>query len=308
MGQTGGVAARDVTGREPREDGTRAEGRATPATVLAPAKLTVSLRIVGVRPDGFHLIEAEMVTVDLFDELSFEAGSSLRVLDEVVGGLGTGDVDAGPGNLVCRALRAAGTTAAVTLRKRIPTRAGLGGGSADAAAVLRWAGAVDPELAVRLGADVPFCVIGGRAAVSGIGEVVRPLPPRPAAYVLLVPPIGVETAACYRAWDELGAAPRTAAHDTSPAGPVNDLEPAALAVLPEMGAWRDALAGATNRRPMLAGSGSTWFVEGTPEELGLQGRSWLEVGGRRAPLVPVRTLGSEGAGRADASATSAGTP
>lgn len=279
-----------MTGLDPTDGESGDAACIVPAAVLAPAKLTVSLRVVGVRPDGYHLIDAEMVTVNLYDELVFEAGSSLSVVDEVVGGLGTGDVDDSPGNLVCRALRAAGTTAAVTLRKRIPTRAGLGGGSADAAAVLRWARALDPAVAVRLGADVPFCVIGGRAAVSGIGDVVRPLAPRPAAYVLLVPPVGVETAACYRAWDALAAGQGSPAADTACGRPVNDLEAAALAVVPEMGEWRDAFARATGRRPMLAGSGSTWFVEGTPAELGLAGRTWLVVDGRRAPLVAVRTL------------------
>ena len=65
------------------------------------------------------------------------------------------------------------------LTKRIPLGGGLGGGSADAAAVLRWAGCADPGLAVRLGADVPFCLVGGRARVEGMGEVVTPLPFEP---------------------------------------------------------------------------------------------------------------------------------
>ena len=64
------------------------------------------------------------------------------------------------------------------LEKRIPSGAGLGGGSADAAAVLRWAGVTDLEVAARLGADVPFCLVGGRARVTGVGEAVAPLPVR----------------------------------------------------------------------------------------------------------------------------------
>jgi hypothetical protein len=107
-----------------------------PADVVsAPAKLTVSLRITGVRPDGYHLIDAEMVSVDLCDELAFAEGDGL----EIVGATGL-PVLADEDNLVRRALQLAGSQAQVTLTKRIPAGAGLGGGSADAAAVLRWAG------------------------------------------------------------------------------------------------------------------------------------------------------------------------
>lgn len=266
--------------------------------VPAPAKLTVSLRVTGVRPDGYHLLDAEMVSVDLCDELRIDpVGTGLEVVDQVVGGLGLGDVDGGPGNLVSRALAAAGRSAGVTLAKRIPARAGLGGGSADAGAVLRWAGVDDPEVAVQLGADVPFCVRGGRARVRGVGEEIEPLPYEARAFVLLLPPVGVDTAACYRAWDALQAdgggrragGGRAAGGDGTP-GADNDLEAPALQVAPELADWRDALAMVTGRRPRLAGSGSTWFVAGTADELGLGGRTHLTVGGRRAPLVTVRTV------------------
>ena len=82
----------------------------------------------------------------------------------------------------------------VRLTKRIPLGGGLGGGSADAGAVLRWAGCDDLELAVTLGADVPFCVVGGRARVEGVGERVTPLPFEPRRYLLVLPPFGVDTA------------------------------------------------------------------------------------------------------------------
>ncbi|MBW3626793.1 MAG: 4-(cytidine 5'-diphospho)-2-C-methyl-D-erythritol kinase [Actinobacteria bacterium] len=220
-------------------------------TVLAPAKLTVSLRVVGVRDDGYHEIDAEMVTLDLADELTLvEGGDGLEV---VAAGSGL-SVPTGDDNLVRRALAAVDRRAAVRLVKRIPAGAGLGGGSADAAAVLRWAGCTDPAVAASLGADVPFCVVGGRARVTGIGEVVRPLPPVERTYTLVVPPFGVPTAEVYRAWDRLGGP-----HADGP----NDLEPAALAVAPELAEWRDRLAAATGTRPALAGSGSAWFVPGS---------------------------------------------
>jgi 4-diphosphocytidyl-2-C-methyl-D-erythritol kinase len=216
-------------------------------TVVAPAKLTTSLRVVGVRSDGYHLLDAEMVSLDLADELTFAAGDGLEI-EGVGAGIGAGD-----DNLVRRALRAVGRTARVRLRKRIPPGGGLGGGSADAAAVLRWAGVLDDELAAGLGADVPFCLRGGRARVTGIGERLAPLPHQDRTFTLLTPPFGCSTPAVYEAWDALGG-PRSA-------GP-NDLEPAALAVEPRLTEWRDRLAGATGEDPVLAGSGSTWFVEG----------------------------------------------
>jgi 4-diphosphocytidyl-2-C-methyl-D-erythritol kinase len=228
-------------------------------TVVARAKLTLTLRVTGVRADGYHLLDAEMVTVDLADTVTFDEGDSLTVT-----GLGAGGpVPAGDDNLVRRALALTGRTAAVTLDKRIPTGGGLGGGSADAAAVLRWAGVTDLEVAARLGADVPFCLAGGRARVTGVGELIEPLDFTEAEgrpYTLLTPPVHTSTLEVYRAWDRLGGP--TGAHG-------NDLEPAALTVTPELARWRDRLGDATGEVPMLAGSGSTWFVPGAHEGPGL---------------------------------------
>jgi 4-diphosphocytidyl-2-C-methyl-D-erythritol kinase len=244
--------------------------------VLAPAKLTVSLRVTGVRSDGFHELDAEMVTLDLADELEVdEGGSGLTV--EVAPGV-RADGLPGPGqNLVERALGACDRRAAVHLRKRIPPGGGLGGGSADAAAVLRWAGCTDADVAVRLGADVPFCLVGGRARVQGVGERVTPLPFEPRDYVLLLPPFGVATARAYRAWDE---DPR----DDAP----NALTAAALVVEPRLARWRDALGEFTGTEPALAGSGSTWFVE-VDRRRGVPSGE-LRVGSETARLVSARTV------------------
>jgi 4-diphosphocytidyl-2-C-methyl-D-erythritol kinase len=223
----------------------------------APAKLTLSLRITGVRADGFHLLDAEMVTIDWADELTFTDGDDLVVEgDRSI----AADVPTDDTNLVRRALRAAGRTSRVVLTKRVPPGAGLGGGSADAAAVLRWAGCTDTAIAADLGADVPFCVVGGHARVTGIGEQIEPLPMLDAAFTLLTPPLHCATPDVYAAWDAMGG-PRAD-------GP-NDLEPAALRVEPRLAESRDRLARATGQTPVLAGSGSTWFVSGAfPDVLG----------------------------------------
>lgn len=251
-----GPAGRGPGGSEAASSGAAGSG---PAVELARAKLTLSLRVTGVRADGYHLLDSEMVTLDLADRLEFGPGDGLAVT-----GLGAGGpVPAGPDNLVARALAEVGRTASVRLEKRIPTGGGLGGGSADAAAVLRWAGCADLEVAARLGADVPFCLVGGRARVTGIGDRVEALPFEEVAgdfYTLLVPDLHVSTPEVYRAWDELGG-------PTGANG--NDLEPAALHVVASLAAWRDRLGDATGETPRLAGSGGTWFVPGSHPGPGL---------------------------------------
>lgn len=244
--------------------------------LTAHAKLTLSLRITGVRDDGYHLIEAEMVTLSLTDSVTIDPH-------------GTGTTASGPyadgvplddDNLVTRALRLAGRQhAGVHLHKRIPHGGGLGGGSADAAAVLRWAGwtgtADELERAARLGADIAFCLVGGRARVRGIGEIVEPLPHLDRAVTLVIPPVRVSTPAAYRAWDDLGG-------PTAP-GP-NDLEPAAIAVVPELARWRDRIGDATGRSPVLAGSGATWFVHGEHSS------ALAALGDEGAEIIAARTV------------------
>jgi len=263
----------------------------------APAKLTVSLQVTGVRDDGYHLLDSVMVTLDLADTLEIseapDGRSRLEVVPDWPRGAGPWrDLSVGPpaDNLVTRALAATGRAARVRLVKCIPPGAGLGGGSADAAAVLRWAGCTDPGVAAGLGADVPFCLVGGRARVSGIGELVEPLPYAAQSFVLLLPPFGVDTAAVYRAWDV-----RAAAGGGLPTGAgSNGLEAAALDVEPRLAGWRKVLEDATGRTAHLAGSGSTWFVEGDASDLGVDGVGWLELGDERAPLVATRTTPAPG--------------
>lgn len=230
----------------------------TSHTLAAHAKLTLSLRITGVRDDGYHLIDAEMVSLSLADEITVTpGGTGIAAAGITADGRYASGVPLDDSNLVARALTLAGRSASIHIRKNIPHGGGLGGGSADAAAILRWAGWTgttgELERAARLGADVAFCLVGGRAHVAGIGEVVDPLPHLDRAVTLVIPPVQVSTPAAYRAWDDLGG-------PTAP-GP-NDLEPAAIAVAPELARWRDRIGDLTGRAPVLAGSGATWFVHG----------------------------------------------
>lgn len=231
----------------------------TRETVIeAPAKLTLALRVTGVRDDGYHLIEAEMTSLDICDELRIREfpegtadGTELEFHGPFAEGIGTDGT-----NLVARALDFVHRRAHVSVTKNIPHGGGLGGGSTDAAAILRWAGATAPADVVAsatIGADVPFCVHGGRARVSGIGEIVTEREYLHQEFTLIVPPLQVSTPAVYAAWDALGA----------PIGDNgNDLEPAAIHVEPLLAQWRDRIRDASGIRPTLAGSGATWFIQG----------------------------------------------
>lgn len=216
----------------------------------APAKLTWSLRITGVRSDGYHLIDAEMTSLSIADEIEV---IDSRVTEISMTGPFAAGIATGAENLVARALALVGRTARVTVRKNIPHGGGLGGGSTDAAAILRWAGFTDLESASRIGADVPFCLAGGRAMVSGIGQVISPRPHLARIVTLFVPPVHVSTPAVYARWDAMGG-------PTGANG--NDLEPAALAEVPLLATWRERIGEAIGDAPRLAGSGATWFAEG----------------------------------------------
>jgi 4-diphosphocytidyl-2-C-methyl-D-erythritol kinase len=168
---------------------------------LARAKVNLWLNVVGRRADGYHLLDSLVAFTDLADTLEVAPADGLSLaLDgaEAAGIAGESD-----NNLVLKAARLladrAGVSprAALRLTKRIPVAAGLGGGSADAAAALRalvelWRVAMPEEelfdLAAELGADVPMCLAGRAALASGVGEILRPAPPLPSCAILLVNP------------------------------------------------------------------------------------------------------------------------
>ncbi len=181
-------------------------------TVYASAKINLTLDVIGVRADGYHLLESVMQSVDCCDTLTATATDGELTLDVV--GAPPCPVEK---NTAYRAaqvfLRETGIKggAALTLTKRIPQQAGMGGGSADAAAALlaldrlydtRLSVAELCAMGVQVGADVPFCVLGGTVMVTGIGEGLEPLPPLPDCHIVIAQPAdGVSTAAAYAALD-----------------------------------------------------------------------------------------------------------
>jgi 4-diphosphocytidyl-2-C-methyl-D-erythritol kinase len=222
--------------------------------LVAPAKLTWYFEITGRRDDGYHLIRSEMVTLDFADRLHVDESEDYLRLSSP-----RDDVPLDGTNLVARALQLVARQAGVTIDKVIPSGGGLGGGSADAGAVLRWAGGVSPEAALTLGGDVPFCQLGGRALVEGAGEKLTALPFKSRKVTLIIPDFAIDTAACYRAYDDWmrrGWKPIERNH----------LEKAARTVEPRFGRTLDWLRGEIGEDVHLAGSGSTMFAIG---EVGL---------------------------------------
>ncbi|MGQ9531691.1 MAG: 4-(cytidine 5'-diphospho)-2-C-methyl-D-erythritol kinase [Desulfotomaculales bacterium] len=247
----------------------------------AQAKINLVLNVLSRRPDGYHEIASVMQTLALHDEVELTGeGTGVRLTCE---GL---PVPCDETNLARRAalLLAArfGIRRGVRIRltKRIPVAAGLGGGSADAAAVLRglnrlWGLGLSPEelagLGAELGSDVPFCVFGGTALVGGRGERVVPLPPAPPVDVVLFkPPFGVATAEVYRGLERIpgpsGAveAMLAALREGNPALVgrclVNDLESVTLRWHLELALLKERLRGPGVYGALLAGSGPTVFA------------------------------------------------
>ena len=215
--------------------------------VDAFSKLTLSLHITGTRADGFHELDATVVSIDEPHD-SLVLTPATRTSLTITGPFAEG-VPADASNLAWRAADACRTTLEIELHKGIPSGAGLGGGSADAAAVL-VALQADPRLAPRLGADVPFCIRGGFARVRGIGDELEPGDPPALAIVIATPRFSCSTAAVYRAWDELGG----------PHHEINDLQAAAQHVEPRLVDFKRRVEAAAGAPAILAGSGSSYAV------------------------------------------------
>ncbi len=244
---------------------------------LAPAKLNISLEVFGKRPDGYHDIRSVMVPVSLYDEVCVEeAGEGIGV--EVA----DGSVPSDASNTCHRAARlfmermGVPRGVRISVRKRIPTEAGLGGGSSDAAATMKGlmalTGVAPPEealvaMAAAVGADVPFFMCGRPALVEGLGDRVTPMDwTVPFCAVIVKPPFGLATREGY---ERLRRKPG----EPPPRGPVpavrgwkelvslvgNDFEPAWADARPEIGEIKEELIAAGAAAAGMTGSGSAVF-------------------------------------------------
>ncbi len=254
---------------------------------LAPAKINLHLRVGKRRNDGFHSLCSWLVTVGLFDRLVIKrevSGFSLRCDEPTI------PVD--DRNLVAKAARAyvgeTGSTleqlgCSVALLKSIPHGSGLGGGSSDAATMLvaldqlqksSWAVDQLMKVGATIGSDVPFFFQSPSAVLLGRGELVRPLaPPAVRWAVLVLPPMHVSTADCYRQFDSMDLGNDASVNDAPDFAAwasldarglseklVNDLEPAAFTLQPNLAALRDRIERDSKQIVRMSGSGSSLFL------------------------------------------------
>jgi len=256
----------------------------SPRTVRreAHAKINAFLRVLGAREDGYHDLESLVVPISLADVVTVREADALTVDVRGASEL-TGAVPAGGLNLALVAALALGDAcpdaggARIVVDKRIPVAAGLGGGSADAAATLLalnelWGCGVDEgtlaELGERLGSDVPAMLVEGPVLMSGRGELVAPAPMAPLWWVLASFDFGVRSPDAYRWWDEAGGGTgpdpvplldAAAAGDAEALGPLlfNDLEAVVCARHPEIAEARDRLLELGALGAVMSGSGSS---------------------------------------------------
>ena len=258
-------------------------------TVSAPAKLNLALSVGPPAPSGLHPICSWMVAIDLADQLILHRLPHDRLSRYAIvwhrKAARPSEID-WPlrQDLAVRAHHALEQQVGrplpvqMKLEKKIPVGAGLGGGSSDAAAMLRGLndlfelGLAETKLAAiaaRLGSDVPFFLRGGSALVSGFGaEIEHHDAPRSIDAVLVLPPYACPTGAVYRAYDALG--PRelrremvealVRADRLDPDAPFNDLAPAAMSLAPELAGHMNAASAIAERAAHLTGSGSAFFI------------------------------------------------
>jgi 4-diphosphocytidyl-2-C-methyl-D-erythritol kinase len=272
--------------------------------ILSPAKINLTLEILGKRPDGFHELATWMLPVGLYDSIEIEPAALPSFQSNVP------ELDEDPSNLVTRAADLFNRTAsidmayAIRLEKKIPIGAGLGGGSSNAAATLRLLNELHntrfrPEelelLAAKLGSDVAFFIAGRSAWCSGRGERIEPrLFPEDLWVCLFKPGFGISTAGVYGAYAQLELGRKHGKEIETPWGKLrNDLEQAVLPKYLFLGLVKDWL----NQQPesafaLMSGSGSTMFaiVRGQSDGETLQDRFRAEFGGQTwtavCPLNP----------------------
>ena len=230
----------------------------------AYAKLNLTLAITGIREDGYHTLHTVMQQISLFDVITIEKADTLTFTC-------TEPSLAGEKNLCVKGAKAffARTGilggARIRLEKHLPTGAGMGGGSADCATVLSLLNTLYGEpltkeellaLGATLGADVPFCIQGGRCLCTGIGDILTPLPQEEKLYFAVAKgKDGLSTPQMYRLADEA----RDTWSDPRREGYYNDFAPVAEAVLPEIAYLRTRLSELGATTAMMTGSGSAVF-------------------------------------------------
>jgi 4-diphosphocytidyl-2-C-methyl-D-erythritol kinase len=238
----------------------------------APAKVNLSLRVGRPRSDGYHPLDSLIQTIDWADQLRF------RDADDDALSVEGADLPTDGDNLVWKAVEALGvegrSPVEITLEKRIPFGAGLGGGSADAAAAIaaladryRIDEASRARAALRSGADVTFFLAGGTARMEGVGERITRLDALSEfVVVVVVPEYRLSTPEVYRAWD-LMQYPTGELVDARRLPPAlrefevtNDLTPAAVTVEPALGDLFADLSARWDRPVMMSGSGSAVFA------------------------------------------------
>ncbi|RAU23205.1 4-(cytidine 5'-diphospho)-2-C-methyl-D-erythritol kinase [Paramagnetospirillum kuznetsovii] len=250
-------------------------------TIFAPAKVNLTLHVVGKRDDGYHLLDSLVAFAGIGDTLDMEPAAELSL--DVTGPTASLIPTEGE-NIVLKAARLlaaiAGvkTGASILLTKRLPVAAGIGGGSADAAAALKglsqlWNVALSEErmraLALSIGADVPVCLAGKPTRMQGVGEVLSDAPALPPAWLVLVNPmVPLHTPAVFKArtgpfsaFDPLTESPADAKALADALGARrNDLTPAAVSIEPVVGEMLAAISAADGcLLARMSGSGATCF-------------------------------------------------
>ncbi|MSQ47261.1 MAG: 4-(cytidine 5'-diphospho)-2-C-methyl-D-erythritol kinase [Deltaproteobacteria bacterium] len=283
--------------------------------MLAPAKVNLYLRITGRRADGYHLLDSVMVPVSLCDEIEVTTENHIERAIESRIRISCDDpaLPTDETNLAYKAAalfcQEAGivTEIAIILRKRIPFGAGLGGGSSDAATVLKSLNQMFSQrfseqqlraLALRLGADVPFFIPCQPARVEGIGEILTSVPPLPPRWlVIVVPPFSVSTPWAYRQFDELPARrvdvvsadlQRLACGQWPPLSClVNDLERAVVPTYPAVRDTKERLVQAGADGTLMSGSGSSVFGIFSRKERAEQAVVALQEHGKTFMVTPL---------------------
>ena len=248
--------------------------------IHAPAKVNLNLRITGRRDDGYHLLDSVVVFTSFGDWIELEPAQAdyVDVTGDFASSVGTGE-----DNICFRALAAyrdyggVADCFSITIDKQIPVGAGLGGGSSDAAVILRYLNRVSPaplaearlaEAALSLGADVPVCLSGTAQRMRGIGDMLTPINPAPHGHLVLARADAMlPTADVFRFLRKSGSLEAATLHSSEISGPLadivaagNDLQAAAMSLSPNIAMVLDRLRDSNGViKAQMSGSGSACF-------------------------------------------------